>query len=174
MLETARDFLNVTCLDGDQVQADIAKPNFEPSSLPFFAEQYAVDDIQFDVVSVGNPHCVIFSDEKSESDMMAIGRRLNAHPAFPDGVNVEFVKIIARDKIELCVYERGVGLTLACGSGACAAVAVGRRSGYLDAVVTVQQPGGVLQVIWESLDSVIQLRGVATLVFDGKITHCRF
>lgn len=173
VLETARDFLNVTCLDGDQVQADIAKPNFEPSSLPFMPEQYS-SGIQFEVVSVGNPHCVILSDVKSESDMIAIGQVLNAHPAFPDGVNIEFVKIVSRDKIELTVYERGVGLTLACGSGACAAVAIGRRAGYLDAVVTVMQPGGILQVIWESLDSVMQLRGAATLVFDGEITHCRF
>lgn len=168
VLETARDLLNVTCLDDDQVQADIAKPNFEPSSLPFIPEQYS-SDIQFEVVSVGNPHCVILSDAKSEAEMVAIGRMLNDHPAFPDGVNVEFVKVVSRDKIELTVYERGVGLTLACGSGACAAVAVGRRAGYLNETVTVLQPGGVLQVIWESLDSIIQLRGVAILVFDGKI-----
>ncbi len=169
-LETARGLLNVTCLDDDLVQADIAKPNFEPSSLPFLSERYSSDNLQFDVVSVGNPHCVILSEGKSQSEMTAIGKMLNEHPAFPEGVNVEFVKILSRDHIELSVYERGVGLTLACGSGACAAVAVGRRSGYLDAVVTVQQPGGVLQVVWESLDSVIQLRGMAALVFDGKIT----
>ncbi len=169
VLETARGLLNVTCMDGDQVQADIAKPNFEPSSLPFIPEKYS-SDIQFEVVSVGNPHCVILSNAKSESDMITIGQLLNAQPAFPDGVNVEFVKIVSRNKIELTVYERGVGLTLACGSGACAAVAVGRRLGHLDTVVTVLQPGGVLQVIWESLDSVIQLRGMAALVFDGEIS----
>src|SRR3990167_5813234 len=112
VLETARDLLNVTCLDDNLVQADIAKPNFEPSSLPFLPERYPSDHLQFDVVNVGNPHCVILSDAKSESDMIAIGKMLNAHPAFPEGVNVEFVKIVSRNKIELTVYERGVGLTL--------------------------------------------------------------
>lgn len=175
VLATARDLLNVVCLNDNLVQADIAKPNFEPASLPFIPSAYTATGLQFHVVSVGNPHCVIFFNPTTTDEMMRIGQMLNAHPAFPEGVNIEFVTVLSKNKIMLTVYERGVGLTLACGSGACAAVAVGKKLGQLDSEVMVQQPGGELTVIWASNDSPIQLRGEAHIVFDGvmdpRIAH---
>jgi diaminopimelate epimerase len=119
------------------------------------------------VVSVGNPHCIIQRNDYSLADIISIGEQLNRHPAFPEGVNVGFVKKCSRDEIELCVYERGAGVTEACGSGACAAVAVGRHHKDLDSTVTVRQAGGQVQVFWKTNDTPVQLRGTATRVFDG-------
>lgn len=178
-LETQRDIMRVVCGDDDIVQVDIAKPNFNPTSLPFkpvekaapYYLQLAHHRIQFDVVSVGNPHCVISQGHFSDADKVQIGQELNKHPAFPEGINVGFVQYHSRNAISLCVYERGVGITQACGSGACAAVAVGRQQGQLNAEVTVQQAGGSLRVVWELPESVIQLRGNAVRVFDGTISH---
>ncbi len=177
VLETQRDLLRVQCLENQAVQADIAKPNFDIASLPFKTGENKAPyhlklepfSIEFDVVSVGNPHCVLSQNHFSHADRISIGEQLNAHSAFPDGVNVGFVTHESRSQIQLCVYERGVGITQACGSGACAAVAVGRKRGDLDADVQVHQAGGVLQVLWESDDAVIQLRGPAVRVFEGVL-----
>ncbi|HLB55728.1 MAG TPA: diaminopimelate epimerase [Coxiellaceae bacterium] len=178
-LETSRDIMRVNLINNDEVQVDIAIPNFNPSSLPFKATekkspyhlQLKNHAIEFDVVSVGNPHCVLQRDNLSQADVIEIGQGLNHHVAFPEGVNVGFVKIVSRNHIELCVYERGVGITLACGSGACAAVAVGCRHEYLDTAVTVTQSGGDVRVSWSSQDAPIQLSGSATRVFDTVVDH---
>lgn len=174
-LETQRDLIHVQCLQDNQVQVEIGKPSFDPASLPFITSKsaapyhlqlngYAID---FDVVSIGNPHCVIRVDAISEDEVIDVGEQLNTHPAFPEGVNVGFLRCHSRDSIHLSVYERGAGLTQACGSGACAAVAVGQNKGYLDACVTVHQAGGTLQVSAKSHDAVIQLCGPANSVFRG-------
>lgn len=173
-LETARGLIRAECV-GDEVQVDIAKPDFHPASLPFVTSQTIAPfhitvlnrAVECDVVSVGNPHCVLKGDY-SEAEMIAIGEALNTSELFPEGVNVGFVRVISRDVVELRVYERGAGMTQACGSGACACVAVGRHAGYLDAAVSVHQVGGVLNVVWKSFDDVIQLRGSATTVFEGS------
>lgn len=178
-LETSRDMMRVNLINNAEMQVDVAIPNFNPSSLPFktnervapYHLQLKNHAIEFDVVSIGNPHCVLQRDNLSQADIIEIGQALNQHAAFPEGVNVGFVKIISRNHIELCIYERGVGVTQACGSGACAAVAVGSHRGYLDTAVTVTQPGGDVYVSWPSQDASIQLSGSATRVFDTVVDH---
>lgn len=179
-LEMQHDFITVECQE-NTVRVDMGVPNFTPEAVPFLSAQRAAPYqlalsnrvITFDVVSMGNPHCVIthgdFSGDFSIESMSAIGRELNAHAAFPDGVNVGFVKHLSRDAIQLHVYERGVGMTQACGSGACAAVAVGRLQNVLHESVQVHQAGGVLTVRWVSSQAVLQLAGPAVIVFDGRI-----
>lgn len=174
-LETRHQLMRVDYLQSGDVQVEMGKPNFDPSSLPCKIREKAPSyslklvnrTLQCDLVSVGNPHCVITDENFSDAEKTAIGIACNAHPLFPEGVNVGFVRFVSRNQITLRVYERGVGMTEACGSGACAAVAVGRKKGYLEAVVDVHQMGGVVQVCWPSEDAAIQLRGVAISVFDG-------
>ncbi|OGT48878.1 MAG: diaminopimelate epimerase [Gammaproteobacteria bacterium RIFCSPHIGHO2_12_FULL_38_11] len=174
-LATRHHVMRVACLPLNQIEVDIAIPNFNPASLPFITTEKAAPyhlqlskhHIIFDVVNVGNPHCIIRVENEVADDIIDIGKQLNEHPVFPQGVNVGFVYVQSRDAIKLNVYERGVGLTEACGSGACAAVAIGRYAGYLNETVTVHQAGGLLRVTWPSDDAMIQLQGSATIVFRG-------
>lgn len=177
-LETKNSVMRVECLLDNQIQVDIAIPNFNPASLPFITTEKNApyhlslqkQTIEFDIVSVGNPHCIIFVDDIDMEKLIDIGKQLNHHTAFPEGVNVSFVKVQSPDTIKLSVYERGTGITQACGSGACAAVAVGQAHGYLHQEVKVQQSGGFLQVIRQSPDAMMQLCGTANFVFNG-IAH---
>lgn len=174
-LATRRDVIRVQCQESGDVLVDISKPNFDPVSLPFRTAEtqpfYRLmienREIHFDVVSVGNPHCVIEIETIADEEVHRIGEILNAHPAFPEGVNVGFVRYESNDALSLTVFERGAGLTNACGSGACAAVAVGQRHGKLAESVMVHQRGGALRVICASGDAVLQLSGPAKYVFKG-------
>ena len=175
VLETRCDLLTITACSDVLFEVDIALPQFNPSEIPFLTHEknalYTLllsgGPVSFDVVNVGNPHAVVRVDQIVMHDVETIGAQLNNHPAFPERVNVGFMRVISPSNIELCVYERGAGITKACGSGASAAVAVGRKQGWLDEVVRVDQAGGELMVSLSSLDSVIQLRGPASVVFDG-------
>jgi len=169
-LETKRDLIRVECVDNNNVIVDMAVPNFNPASLPFITNTNLMLPFEFTVVSVGNPHCVLQTQAMSRDEMIMIGEQLNAHPAFPEGVNVGFMHCESRDRIQLAVYERGAGMTQACGSGACAAVAVGRKRGLLNETVAVHQAGGDVQVTWKSDDAMIQLHGPAVSVFEGVMT----
>ena len=160
------------CAGGARVS--MGTPRFDWERIPIaYAMDTAAMPVSWDgledpaAVNVGNPHCVIRADEGSIQDLKEIGLLLNGHAAFPDGVNVGMMHCISRDSIALCVYERGAGMTQACGSGACAAVAVGIQQAWLNKSVSVKQAGGVLQVTWPSPDDRIQLRGPAARVFDG-------
>lgn len=182
VFETTKGLIHIRYIDDNNVSVDIAKPDFSPTSLPFItAEKNAPYHlsvnhriIEFDVVSLGNPHCVLHVDGLSHDDIDAVGAALNRHPAFPEGVNVGFMQYLSRDCIKLCVYERGVGITKACGSGACAAVAVGQKNGELDSVVQVLQEGGELQVARHDMAGDIQLRGSGETVFDGMLSLAHF
>lgn len=179
-LATRHDLMRVECVGKNEVMVDLAQPNFAPMSLPFITAENTAPyhlklnqaSIVFDVVSVGNPHCVIRVDQIVLSDVEKIGAELNAHPAFPEGVNVGFVCCDSPNAITLCVYERGAGITQACGSGACAAVAVGRWQNYLADDVVVHQAGGALRVLCQSPTDVIQLCGPAEVVFTGEFSDC--
>ncbi|MDP1573409.1 MAG: diaminopimelate epimerase [Coxiellaceae bacterium] len=175
ILETRCDLLKVTACGDALFEVAMALPKFTPADIPFVTNEknglytlvLSEGPILFDVVNVGNPHAVIRVDSIVIHDVEMIGAQLNKHPAFPECVNVGFMRVISPNNIELCVYERGAGITKACGSGASAAVAVGRKQGWLDEVVRVDQAGGELMVSLSSLDAVIQLRGPAGIVFDG-------
>lgn len=127
------------------------------------------NDIKVSVLSMGNPHCVLDVADVRSADVAGLGPAIEQHASFANGINVGFMHIVDRATIDLRVYERGAGETLACGTGACAAVASGRRRGLLDDEVTVRLPGGQLVVSWRGGDEPVWLTGDAELVSEGKI-----
>ena len=160
-----------------RVSVEIGAPDFEPSSLPMTAPCAApsypirIGDLEVRVgaVSVGNPHAVVYVEDVESAPVATLGPAIERHPAFPRRVNVGFLQIHDRGHVSLRVYERGVGETLACGTGACAAVAVGRHDGRLDAEVDVDLRGGRAQVRWPGEGSTAWLTGPANVVFTGSI-----
>ncbi len=122
-------------------------------------------------LSVGNPHAVLVIDDVDNADVDGIGQQLTKHPDFPEQTNVEFMQVCAKDHIKLRVYERGCAETQACGSGAVAAVAAGRRFHQLEANVRVSLPGGELLVHWPDLNQTITLTGPALFVYEGEINY---
>lgn len=170
---TARMVLEIG--DADQVKVDMAEPDFNLSSLPCLLNNsalisYNLPDFKytFGLVSMGNPHAVIVVDDLMSLDIAIPAQFLQNHVIFPEGVNVGFMQIISRTEIKLRVYERGAGETNACGTGACAAVAIGIRQGLLDTEVTVGLKGGALTVCWDKQGS-LYMTGPASFVFDGEI-----
>jgi diaminopimelate epimerase len=156
---------------------EMGAPDFAPQSLPMRTQQAApvyalridAEDVQFGAVSVGNPHVVVQVPDVDTAPVERVGAALGRHPEFPRRTNVGFMQVVNRGNIRLRVYERGVGETKACGTGACAAVAIGRRQGALDANVQVNLPGGAAQVSWEGPGAKLWLTGPATTVFTGSI-----
>lgn len=164
--------------DGD-VRADMGEPRFAPAEIPLNvaaaagrSDDYAIDvdgcEVVFGAVSIGNPHAVIEVESVERAPVAELGPRIEGSAAFPQGCNVGFAQVLARDAIALRVWERGVGETLACGSGACAAVAVLRRRGGLDAKVRVALPGGTLSIHWEGPGHALWMSGPAAFVFEGE------
>jgi len=159
------------------VSVDLGVPNFDPGSLPMDAPAEAPvytlkvgsETVEFGAVSIGNPHAVIAVPDVKSAPIGRLGSAIEHHKRFPQGTNVGFMQIVDRGHIHLRVFERGVGETLACGTGACAAVAVGRRRGLLEADVRVDLPGGAAHVSWPGLGQSMWLSGPATTVFRGMI-----
>ena len=167
-------------LDGGRYRIAMGLPRFAPSSIPLHGFEGAQDEyvlyhndsvFTFGAVSMGNPHAVIEVDDIDGAPVEAVGPMLQAHPAFPESVNVGFAHVESRDRIRLRVYERGVGETLACGSGACAAAAVMMRRGRVDRDVTVALPGGELRIAWPADDAPLTMSGPTAFVFEGEWTH---
>jgi diaminopimelate epimerase len=164
------------------VSVDMGAPNFAPSALPmeYGQEQltYSLNvngvELEIGAVSVGNPHIVLRVPDVATAKVTQLGREIERHARFPKRTNAGFMQIVSRDHIVLRVFERGVGETLACGTGACAAVAVGRRWGLLDTEVRVDLPGGSATVSWAGFDQQVWLTGPATTVFTGSIDSTRF
>lgn len=164
-------------LEGDgQVQLDMGRPQFEPAQIPLSgfsaADEYHLTphgfSARFAAVSMGNPHAVIRVDDVKRAPVETVGPALQHDPAFPESVNVGFAQRIDATHLRLRVYERGVGETLACGSGACAAAVVFMRRGLVERSVRVQLPGGELRVDWSSNDATVTMTGPATFVFEGE------
>lgn len=164
-------------LDGGIVSINLGVPDFRPAALPFLADAAAdsyrleLDSgpIEFGIVSMGNPHAVIAVNSVENARVGIIGSELAAHPAFADSVNVGFAEPVSPTRIRLRVFERGIGETLACGTGAAAAVAIGRRRGELQANVAVQLPGGELKVEWQGEGADLWQTGQTTKVYEGLI-----
>jgi len=162
---------------GSVVSVDMGVPDFEPRSLPFdaagAADSYILDvtgrQVQIGAVSMGNPHAVLTVDSTETAPVETLGPAIEKHPRFPKRVNAGFAQIVDRSHIKLRVYERGVGETLACGTGACAAVAVERKRGLLDASVRVSVRGGELRVNWSGPGDNIWLTGPAEVAFEGHV-----
>jgi diaminopimelate epimerase len=159
------------------VSVDMGVPNFEPRSLPFDASEkadsYSLDvagqRVEIGAVSMGNPHAVLTVASTDTAAVETLGPAIERHSRFPKRVNAGFVQIVDRSHIKLRVYERGVGETLACGTGACAAVAVERKRGVLDASVRVSVRGGELRVNWNGPGDNIWLTGPAEIAFEGHV-----
>jgi len=159
------------------VSVAMGVPDFDPRSLPFVAEHEspsyridtAVGSVEFGAVSIGNPHAVIRVRSVRDAPVDSVGPAMENHARFPRRVNVGFLEIVAPDHVRLRVFERGVGETQACGTGACAAVAVGRRHGPLAEEVRVDVPGGRLIVQWPGPGEPIWLTGPAETAFEGHV-----
>ena len=159
-----------------RVRLDMGRPGFEPARIPLagFASAddcvLAVegDDVTFSAVSMGNPHAVVRVDDAAAAAVERLGPALQRDAAFPDSVNVGFVEVVDRGHVRLRVYERGVGETLACGSGACAAAVVAMRHGWVDRGVDVDLPGGTLHIDWPDDAASIAMTGPAAFVFEGE------
>lgn len=168
--------LNFT--ENDLVIVNMGIPKHAPNQIPLQADReaktYAVEIndsiIEFGAVSMGNPHAVIRVENISEALVIDVGQILESHALFPERANIGFMQVINRKHIKLRVYERGAAETLACGSGACAAVVVGFEQNLLDNKVTVDLPGGQLLISWAGRGASVFMTGPATTVFDGKIS----
>ena len=159
------------------VSVAMGVPDFEPASLPFqapgVAATYHLDTsagpFEIAAVSIGNPHAVIRVRDVTRAPVDTVGPAVENHPRFPRRVNVGFLEIVAPDHVRLRVFERGVGETQACGTGACAAVAVGRQHGPLAEEVTVDVPGGRMIVRWPGPGEQVGLTGPAETAFEGHV-----
>jgi diaminopimelate epimerase len=167
-----------------RVTVDMGAPEFAPERVPFDAagleprrlngfELWPLalpgGSVELAVLSMGNPHAVQRVADVEAADVAVVGPQVQAHPRFPQQVNAGFMQVLARDAIALRVYERGAGETLACGTGACAAVVAGIRLGWLDARVDVSTRGGRLTIEWGGAPQPVRMTGPAQTVFEGEI-----
>jgi diaminopimelate epimerase len=175
---TARGPITLELEENDLVRVNMGRPQFDPESLPFTVEAEAgtymlevgSDCVEIGAVSMGNPHAVLLVGDTETADVEHLGPLIESHPAFPNHVNTGFMQVVDRTRIRLRVYERGSGETLACGTGACAAVVHGIRQGLLDNCVTAELRGGELVICWDQEDKPVWMSGPATSVFEGTIT----
>lgn len=160
-----------------RISAEMGIPIFTPTAVPFTTDQeqleYTINALDtrvtIGVLSMGNPHAVLTVDDIHKAPVASLGAAIEKHPQFGDRVNVGFMQILSRDEIKLRVFERGAGETLACGTGACAAVVHGIRKNLLNNAVTVHLPGGKLSVGWDGVGSAAWLSGPTASVFEGTI-----
>lgn len=159
----------------ERFRVDMGPPRLAPTDVPFRAEgsgavhELTLDDgpVNVHVVSMGNPHAVLVVEELTDAAVRRLGPAIEAHERFPRGTNVGFMEVLAPDRIRLRVHERGAGETLACGTGACAAVVAGRLRGLLGERVSVSLPGGTLVIEWSGKGDTVWMTGSATSVFEG-------
>jgi len=178
VLDTRGGPVRAQVLADGQVRIDMGAPQFAPEAIPFIADAQAdrytieCEDEQYEIgaVSMGNPHCVLTVADVRAAPVGRIGPRLEQHRRFPTRTNVGFMEIVDRGHIRLRVFERGTGETLACGTGACAAMAVGRHQGLLDDEVAVDQPGGRLVISWAGAGTPLYMTGPAVEVYRGEFS----
>ena len=176
-VSTSGGLMELTVLDQSSVLVRMGIPLFEPDEVPFEAPavstSYDLDvggeQLEVGVVSVGNPHAVTQVKDVQRAEVERLGQLIESHERFPNRVNAGFMQIESRTEIALRVYERGVGETMACGTGACAAVVVGIVQGLLDRQVNVQLAGGDLQVRWMDNSAQIEMIGPSETVFEGRL-----
>ena len=174
-IESPSGPVTVRLLDAGEVMVNMGEPQFEPARIPFMAPaaagHYTLDldgeAVAIGAVSMGNPHAVVAVAELADPRLLRLGERLSAHPRFPAGTNAGFVQRLGRTRLALRVHERGAGWTLACGTGACAAMAVLHQRGEVDDRVMVELPGGSLQIDWAGPGQPLWMSGPASFVFEG-------
>lgn len=167
--------VSVACLPDGQVRVNMGEPDFNPARLPLdmpaqqdsYSTTLDAREIRFGAVSMGNPHAVIAVDAMANADVATLGPALSTAAIFPRGCNVGFAQRVAADAIDLRVWERGVGETQACGTGACAAMAVLRQRGLVNDRVSVRLPGGALDIQWQGSGHPLWMTGPASFSFEG-------
>jgi len=178
LLQTDDDSLALSLTEDGRVFAGLGAPRFAPAEVPFQADetqdQYTLDvqgqSLSIGALSMGNPHAILIVDDCDAAPVSTLGPLLEAHTLFPERVNVGFMQVQSRGEVKLRVFERGVGETDACGSGACAAAVHGMKLGLLDEEVSVSLPGGKLSVSWPSMGDRVWLGGPTATVFNGTVT----
>ena len=178
LLQTDDDSLALSLTEDGRVFAGLGAPRFAPAEVPFQADetqdQYTLDvqgqSLSIGALSMGNPHAILMVDDCDAAPVSTLGPLLEAHTLFPERVNVGFMQVQSRGEVKLRVFERGVGETDACGSGACAAAVHGMKLGLLDEEVVVSLPGGKLSVSWPSMGDRVWLGGPTATVFNGTVT----
>ncbi len=176
-VETAAGVIVPRLEDDGQVTVDMGPPRFEPAEIPFVASEQALayvidvdgEPVELSALSMGNPHAVRVVCNVDSAPVQELGAKIEHHPSFPERVNVGFMQVLHRREIKLRVFERGAGETLACGTGACAAVVAGISRGLLDATVQVHTRGGDLSIRWAGIGHNVFLTGPAVTVFQGEI-----
>ncbi|GAB3273684.1 diaminopimelate epimerase [Parahaliea aestuarii] len=176
-VETAGGIIVLQVRDREQVEVDMGPPRFEPADIPLRADRRAPSyslalgeqRLEVGAVSMGNPHAILRVDDIDSADVEGLGPRVEHHPDFPQRVNVGFMQVLNEAEIRLRVFERGVGETLACGTGACAAVSYGHSRGWLAETVTVHLPGGKLSITWRGEGHNVMMTGPTAVVFEGTI-----
>lgn len=181
-VETAGGMIELNVQDDEQVSVNMGVPRLSPEQVPFTGENksaiaravtyplsVAGKTLQISAVSMGNPHAVQIVDNVKTAEVETLGPLIENHAQFPARVNAGFMQIVSRDEINLRVYERGAGETLACGTGACAAVVTGRLRGLLNEKVKVNLPGGSLRIEWPNETAPVIMTGPAEFVFHGQI-----
>jgi diaminopimelate epimerase len=186
-VQTVNNLLELRLQDDGRVTVDMNRPVFQLARVPFDATglrprtmngfelwpldglEPALSSVEVAVLSMGNPHAVLIVEDVDRAPVAELGPRIETHPRFARKVNAGFMQVLARDRIRLRVHERGAGETLACGTGACAAVVAGIRLGLLDSRVDVHARGGTLSVEWQGANSPVLMTGPAQTVFEGEI-----
>ncbi len=180
-VETASGIIVPKLEDDGRVTVDMGPPRFEPADIPFIADARAltyvidvegprgIEPVEISALSMGNPHAVRVVCNLDDAPVCELGARIEHHPRFPQRVNVGFMQVLHRRAVRLRVFERGSGETLACGTGACAAVVAGITRGLLDDTVSVHTRGGDLYIYWAGGSHSVFLTGPAETVFEGEI-----
>jgi len=175
-VNTTAGLITLHLLENGDVTVNMGVPIFVPSAIPFDAPseqnfyKINVGDATLNVgaAAIGNPHVLLQVDDVGTAPVETLGPLLESHKSFPNRVNVGFMQIIDAGNIKLRVFERGVGETRACGTGACAAVAIGHKQGLLDKAVNVTLSGGPLSIVWKDFQSSIEMTGACSTVFEGQ------
>lgn len=176
-VETAGGIMQLQVTPDGQVSVNMGVPRLVPAEIPFFADAQAVtypitvggQTLEISAVSMGNPHAVTLVDDVNHAPVAELGPQLERHEHFPKRVNVGFMQVVADNEINLRVFERGVGETLACGTGACAAVVAGQLRQLTGDDVKVNLPGGSLQIQWAGPGEPVMMTGPAATVFHGQV-----
>ncbi len=183
-LETKAGIKYISLLDGDKysrkVTVDMGEPVVDSELIPVMLKGNPVLNYPLEIdgktwkincVSMGNPHAVVFTEDIYKLDLPYIGPQFENHPVFPRKTNTEFIEVVDRNTLNMRVWERGAGETLACGTGACASVVAAILNGYCDRKVTVKLIGGELEIEWRETDNHIYMTGEAVTVFEGEIYY---
>jgi len=177
IVETSSGLIELIIKSDDLVTVNMGPPIFTPAQIPYVSDEtrtrytILIDSKQYEigVVSIGNPHAVLIVDDIDTAAVNSLGPKIEIAHDFPNRVNVGFMQILDRSHIRLRVFERGVGETQACGTGACAAMVVGRQWDLLDNEVQVALTGGNLNISWQDTDQAVMMTGSATTVYEGQI-----